>query len=86
MPSDRPRQRAPHDLAQASPPDRSLVGTFGERKPGGYFWRPPGLEHGPLTTEFTDKGTFSWRPKYRPVLPRELRRYIGKPYAGNRNY
>ena len=26
----------------------SMVGTYGERKPGGYFWRPPGLEHGPL--------------------------------------
>lgn len=81
----------------------SMVGTFGERKPGGYFWRPPGLEHGPLgtsmgcmmffrclggplTTKFIDEGTFSWRPKYRPALPRELRRYTGKPYTGNRNY
>ncbi len=26
----------------------SMVGAFGERRAGGYFWRPPGIEHGPL--------------------------------------
>ena len=26
----------------------SMVGAFGARRAGGYFWRPPGIEHGPL--------------------------------------
>jgi hypothetical protein len=81
----------------------SMVGTYGERKPGGYFWRPPGLEHGPLgssmgcfmffrsiggplTTKFIDKGTYSWYPKYKPALPKELRKYAKKPYVGNNTY
>ena len=26
----------------------SMIGGKGERRPGAYFWRPPGLEHGPM--------------------------------------
>lgn len=81
----------------------SMVGAFGERGPGGYFWRPPGIEHGPLgspmgsmiffrclggplDTEFVYKGTFQWSPPYKPVLPKELRKYAAKHFARAGNY
>jgi hypothetical protein len=81
----------------------SMVGTFGERRQGGYFWRPPGIKHGPLgspmgsliffrclggplDTEFLYEGTFEWTPKYRPILPKNMRRYAAKSPETARNY
>lgn len=81
----------------------SMVGTYGERRQGGYFWRPPGIKHGPLgsplgcmiffrclggplDTEFLYEGTFEWVPKYRPQLPRHLKKYAVKSPTYARNY
>jgi hypothetical protein len=81
----------------------SMVGSYGERRQGGYFWRPPGIRHGPLgspmgcmiffrclggplTTQFLYEGTYEWVPKYRPQLPRHLKKYAAKSPECARNF
>ncbi len=75
-------------------------GNKGIMRPGAYFWRPPGIEHGPYGTItgclsfFRTKGGmlvnnwsrhkvgYTYAPRHRPVLQKELRRYARETPAG----
>ncbi len=68
-------------------------GNKGIMRPGAYFWRPPGIPHGPygtvtgtLTFHRTKGGMlvinwtkykvgFTYTPRHKPTLPKELRKY-----------
>jgi hypothetical protein len=81
-----------------------LAGDRGIMRPGAYFWRPPGINHGPYGSEsgslgffrtqggmlFNDwsrnKVPFKYNPRYRPKLPKDLKKYAREVRPGGTSY
>ncbi len=81
-----------------------LAGNTGIMRPGAYFWRPPGILHGPYGTEtgafgffrtlggmlvniWTDyEVKFTYDPRYKPALPRDLKKYARETRPASASY
>ncbi len=81
-----------------------MAGNTGTMRPGAYFWRPPGILHGPygsvtgtmglfrtkggmLVNHWSDhKVGFTYAPRYKPALPKELKKYAGELPPSPPNY